>query len=224
MPRRSVNVKKEISAAFLDAERLTWFELIRKTGISKASLSKHLKDMIRWGLVDIEADVSVRPPVTLYTLCTKKARTAIDYLMVPIAGNIPEFQRMLTASKKTAEPKRQERFNRVFALVVFNLLVDQLITFETALALRKHTKSVDDALECYSYLWHNSNLSVTSKAVFELLLSDPVYEQLFSNSVGEVIWMAQEIRRKTKSNSSLEQTIRQLMANLGAAKRGGSDP
>lgn len=162
--------------------------------------------------------------MTLYTLCTKKARTAIDYLMVPIAGNIPEFQRMLTASKKTAEPKRQERFNRVFALVVFNLLVDQLITFETALALRKHTKSVDDALECYSYLWHNSNLSVTSKAVFELLLSDPVYEQLFSNSVGEVIWMAQEIRRKTKSNSSLEQTIRQLMANLGAAKRGGSDP
>lgn len=215
MPRRKVNVKKEISNAFLSAEGLTWPELMRKTGISKGSLSKHLNDMIRWGLVEIEVDTSVRPPVTVYMLRTKKIGRAIDYLSVPINENLPQLEKMLSTVKKVDEGKRQEVFNRVFAIIVFNLLVDQLITFETALALQKNAKSVQDAVTGYSFLWHNSRLSATAKAVFELLLSDPEYERLFSKSVTEVIWITEKIRQKTKHVSDLEQALKQLIANLG---------
>ena len=219
-----MNVKKEINKAFLSAEGLTWPELIRKTGISKGSLSKHLNDMIRWGLVEIEVDTSVRPSVTVYMLRSKRIGRAIDYLSVPVSENLPVLEKMLSTVRKVDEGKRQEVFNRVFALIVFNLLVDQLVTLETALALQKHAKSAQDAVAGYFFLWHNSRLSATAKAAFELLLSDPEYERLFSKSVTEVIWITEKIRQKTKQTSNLEQALKQLIANLGIRNDNSSSP
>jgi predicted transcriptional regulator len=214
MPRRKVDVRNQINRAFLDKEKYTWPELLAKTGVSKGSMSKYLREMIDWGIIDREVDTSVKPPSTVYRLGSAPASRAFDYISVPLQTKLKEFEERLQNLKTVDDKCRQKEFNRIFAFIVFNLLADHLTTFETALSVGKHAKSTQEAIDFYNYAWHFL-FGKTAKATFELFLSDPEYERLFSHSLSEVIWIAEKIRPEGERPSDLNQALRNLISTLG---------
>ena len=217
MPRRKVDVKKEISQAFLKRKDLTWSELLEETGISKGSLSKYLRKLIDLGIVETDVDASVRPPSTIYRLRTTKIGRALNYLFVPLKDKIPEFKRKLQTLKDIDKKDRQKEFNKVFAYILFNLLADHLTCFEAALSMRNYAKSKEHAIESYSYMYH-SIFDQTAKAILELFVSDPEFEKLFDRSINEVIWIAEEIRPNGGKPSDLHEILKELAIKLQIAK------
>jgi len=218
MPRRKVDVKKEIILALNRLEKATWPELLEKTGVSKGALSTYLTKMIKWGIVVTDVDASVRPPVTVYQFQTTKIGQAIKYALRPFKDKMYEFERLLQDVKELDENTRQEAFDKIFASIVFNLLADHLACFEAALEAHKHTGSKQEAVEFYSYFWHTSFVE-DAKAIFEFLISEPEYEELFSNSVNEVIWITEKIHPKRQKNYDIQRALRELTTRLRVEKK-----
>jgi hypothetical protein len=217
MPRRIVNVKTEIMLAFHRKKRATWPELLKETGVSKGALSKYLTEMIKWGIVETDFDQTVRPALTIYHLATTKAGAAMDYLFVPIKDKLDDFKRHLKNVIKLDKRDQQDAFNRVFALIFFNVLADHLTCFEAAIGAYKRSKSTQEGADSYSYFWH-SYFGQTAKAVFELLISEPEIEELFSKGVTEVMWIAQKARLGEETAGNVIQAVEELMTNLHVKK------
>lgn len=213
MPRRTVNVKTEILSALHKKKRATWPELLKETGVSKGALSKYLTEMIRWGIVETDFDETVRPPLTIYHLATTKAGAAMDYLIVPIKDKLDDFNKLLRNVIELDKKDQQDAFNRVFALIFFNVLADHLTCFEAAIGAYRRSKSTQEGVDSYSYFWH-SYFGQTAKAVFELLISEPEIEELFSKSVTEVMWIAQKARLRKETAGNVNQAVEELMRNL----------
>lgn len=217
MPKRIVNVKTEIMLALSRKKRATWSELLKETGVSKGALSRYLTEMIKWGIVETDFDQTVRPPLTIYHLATTKAGAAMNYLFVPIKDKLDDFKRQLKNVKGFDKKDQQDAFNRVFVLIFFNVLADHLTCFEAAIGAYKRSKSPQEGADSYSYFWH-SYFGQTAKAVFELLISEPEIEELFSNSVSEVMWIAQKARLREETAGNINQAIEELITNLHVKK------
>ncbi|UCE15790.1 MAG: MarR family transcriptional regulator [Candidatus Bathyarchaeota archaeon] len=213
MPRRKINVKKEVLMALSNKKRLTWSELLEETGISKGALSTFLTKMIKCGIVETEADISKRPPSTIYQLSGTKIGQALDFVLLPIEEKLSDFKRLLDDIKGLDEMRRQEEFKKIFWFIALNLLADHLSCFEAALAVHRRAKSKEEAIDFYFQFWHTS-FGQTAKAIFELLLSEPEYELPFNNSVDEVIWIVEKIRPKRKETYDINQALKELAVKL----------
>ena len=66
MPRRKVDVRKQIIKTLIENEKLTWAELLEKTKISKGSLSKYLNQLE--DITERVVDPSTKPPTVHYQL------------------------------------------------------------------------------------------------------------------------------------------------------------
>ena len=69
MPRRKVNVKKQIIEAFNPKNILTWTELLSLSKLSKGALSQHLNELIDQQIIRVKTEKDKRNrPKTTYTL------------------------------------------------------------------------------------------------------------------------------------------------------------
>jgi DNA-binding MarR family transcriptional regulator len=215
MPRRKVDVRQQISLAFIHNEEMTWNELLKKTGVSKGSLSKHLNRMIDMGLVETDVDTSKRPVLMVYRLRTKTISKALDWQTVPMKTRLQELKTRLQNLKKLDKTKRQKEFNKIFAFIVVNLLADHLTTFEVGLTMQKYARQEESAGEAYFYLFQETTAK-TARLTYELFSGDPEFVEMFSKSVTDVIWIAEKIRPEGDKPSDLNQALEQIVMKLQA--------
>lgn len=96
MPRRKINVTQKILQALRKNGPMSWGNLRKYLGVSKAGLSENLSPLVEQGLVKTEIDDERRPPRTIYALHeTESANveipdTAIDEIKQHIKNN-PEL-------------------------------------------------------------------------------------------------------------------------------------
>ena len=80
LPRKKVNVKKEIKDALKKNKSLTWSQLAKKTGLSKGSLSKYLNFLIKTNQVSTKTELRGRSQVTHYSLTDNRFINALMYM------------------------------------------------------------------------------------------------------------------------------------------------
>ena len=85
MPKRKVNVEKQILDALRKEGKLTWTDLLKQTNVSKGSLSKHLNMPHMKDIVERTVDSTTKPPKVYYTLKQNKQHTCLVYC--PFCGN-----------------------------------------------------------------------------------------------------------------------------------------
>jgi len=214
MPRRKANVKKQILLAFLDNEELTWKELLKKTGVSKGSLSKYLNKMIDMGLVETDIDKTTRPASIIYRDTYHKSKKALNWHWVSMQERLQDFKTKLQKLKTLNEVERQKEFDKIFVYILLNLLIDHLVTFEAGLTIQKYAKTKELAEEAYFYFLRETGFTHTAKAIFELLAGDPENVTLFSAAMSNVISFAEKIRPEGGKPSDINQVIKQVITKL----------
>ena len=80
LPRKKVNVKKEIKDALKKNKSLTWSQLAKITGLSKGSLSKYLNFLIKTNQVSTKTELRGRSQVTHYSLTDNRFINALMYM------------------------------------------------------------------------------------------------------------------------------------------------
>jgi DNA-binding transcriptional ArsR family regulator len=97
VPRRKVDVRKQIIKTLIENKKLTWTELLEKTKISKASLSKYLSQLEE-EIMERVVDSSTKPPTVYYRL--KKDETL---------GRLPTDTKISVLNGKTDFSQRVEK-------------------------------------------------------------------------------------------------------------------
>jgi len=81
MPRRRVDVDEAIRKALEKNKTLTWSQLAKETSLSKASLSRHLNDLIRKNIISTRTEkLRGRSSTTYYSLNDNRYIKAFMYI------------------------------------------------------------------------------------------------------------------------------------------------
>jgi len=213
MPRRKVNVKQQISLAFLENEELTWKELLEKTGVSKGSLSKYLNKMIDMGLVETDVDRTTRPASIIYRDWTHKSLKDLNWHSVSMQERLQDFKEKLQKLKTLDKVERQKEFDKIFVYILLNLLIDHLVSFGAGLTIQAYAKTKELSEEAYFWFLRESSFTHTAKAIFELLAGDPENVRLFYAAIANVILIAEKIRPEGGKPSDINQFIKQVITH-----------
>lgn len=99
VPRAVRNVKTAIIKTLANEEKLTWLQILERTGLSKGALSKHLNELIDDGTIKTST-VSSRPPTTVYSL-TERAHAKPNFEPI-LFHTVEEYETFIFAAAASA--------------------------------------------------------------------------------------------------------------------------